>query len=168
VSRDTLANMNYLIDGHNLIAHIPNLDLSMPDDEEQLIAMLSRYGEYERGKFEVYFDGAPVGQAGRSSRGRVLAYFVPESTTADEAIKKRLIRLGKSARSWTVVTSDHAVQAAAREMHAQVTKSEDFSRLLLPTVYIAPGVGQDSSDQPLSPDEVEEWIKLFKQGKSTK
>jgi hypothetical protein len=54
--------MNYIIDGHNLIAKIPGLDLSMLDDEQRLIELLNRYGQHSRGRIEVYqeiMDGAP-------------------------------------------------------------------------------------------------------------
>ena len=61
--------MNYLIDGHNLIAKIPGLSLSMPDDEERLVELLNRFGQHSRGKLEVFFDGAPPG-AGRRAELR--------------------------------------------------------------------------------------------------
>ena len=156
-----------MIDGHNLIAHIPGLALSMPDDEEQLIGLLNRFGETQRGKLEVYFDGAPAGQAGKRNYGRVQAHFVTESSTADEAIKTRLARLGKSAHSWSVVTSDRSVLAAAREVHAWVMKSEDFAQLLIESTRSGSTSEPSPADQPLSQAEVDEWLKIFKQRKST-
>ncbi len=175
--------MNYIIDGHNLIAHIPGLSLDMPDDEERLIELLNRYGERERGKslsgragrpllsragrLEVYFDGAPIERAGGLNFGRVQAYFVPINSTADEAIRKRLGRLGKSSRGWKVVTSDRSVQAAAREVQAGVMAAEEFSLLLREALRFSPEE-TSSTDKPLSPDEVDEWLRIFKQRKSTK
>ena len=168
--------MNYMIDGHNLIAQIHGLSLGMPDDEEQLVQLLNHYGGTQRGKqlshradrLEVYFDGAPAEQAGKRNLGRVVAFFVVESSTADEAIKRRLDRLGKSAGDWTVVSSDRSVQAAAREVHAKVIKSEDFARQLVLSAQSGTGEERPAGDQPLSPGEVDEWLKLFKQRKSTK
>ncbi len=183
--------MNYIIDGHNLIAHIPGLSLGMPDDEEQLIELLDRFGGHERGRplsgragrprsgrtgkpllsqagrIEVYFDGAPIDQAGGHNYGRVQAYFVPSNSTADAAIRKRLARLGKSARNWVVITSDRSVQAAAREMHAGVMPADEFS-LRLRQILRGDPEETSSPDKPLSPDEVDEWLTLFKQRKSTK
>ncbi len=159
--------MNYLIDGHNLIAQIPGMSLDMLDDEEQLMRILIGFGEKQRGKLEVYFDRSPAGQAGNQNLGRVLAYFVAESSTADDAIKKRLIQLGKSAPSWTVVSSDHQVQAAAHEVHAKVKKSEDFARQLLASASNDKEV-HPKEEQLLSQSEVDEWLQLFKQRKSTK
>ncbi len=154
--------MNYIIDGHNLIAKIPGMSLSMPDDEEKLISLLNRFGEHNRGKLEVYFDNAPTGQAGMQTYGRVQARFVPANQTADDAIRARLALLGRSARNWVVVTSDRSVRAAALEVHAGVIRSEDFSRLLqgLRHRRLADLLG--SSDHPLSQAEVEEWLAIYK------
>lgn len=164
--RDKLACVNHIIDGHNLIAHIPGLSLGMPDDEERLIQLLNRYGERQRGKLEVFFDGAPVGQAGVRNTGRVWAYFVPQSQTADDAIRMRLEKHGKSAHSWKVVSSDRSVLASARELHAEVLKAEDFAKQLLQVLRASPP--GSTPDQPLSPAEVDEWLRIFNQRKSIK
>ncbi len=154
--------MNYIIDGHNLIAKIPGLSLSMPDDEARLIELLNRFGQERRHKLEVYFDGAPPGLAGVRNYGRVRAHFVPASQSADEAIHRRLRRLGKSAASWVVVTSDRDVQAAAREAHAKVLPAEDFSRQVQTTLQARLAIPNDAVDQPLSEEEVSEWLAIFK------
>ena len=164
--------MNYIIDGHNLIAKIPGLDLSMLDDEQRLIELLSRYGQLSRHRIEVYFDGAPVGQAGARNFGRVRAHFVPQSQTADDAIRKRLARLGRSARNWVVVSSDRSVQAAAREAHAGVMNAEDFASHLQASLLPASTQGRSggaertpekSVSEALTEAEVNEWLTIFKE-----
>ncbi len=160
--------MNYIIDGHNLIAKIPGLSLSMPDDEQRLIDLLNRFGQEKRHKLEVYFDGAPPGQSGARSYGRVRAHFVPETGIADSAIRHRLIKLGRSAADWTVVSSDRAVQAAAREQHARVVKAEDFA-VLMQGVFEARLAGNyQLPDQPLSEAEINEWLAIFKANRRKK
>ncbi len=154
--------MNYIIDGHNLIAKIPGMSLGMVDDEEKLISLLNRFGAHNRGKLEVYFDKAAPGQAGRHNFGRVQAYFVPMDQTADEAIRIRLITLGRAARNWIVVTSDRSVRSAALEIHAGVIRSEDFSRLLQTLRHRRFSDSLGSPDHPLSQAEVEEWLALYK------
>jgi predicted RNA-binding protein with PIN domain len=154
--------MNYIIDGHNLIAKIPGLSLSMPDDEARLIELLNRFGLESRHTLEVYFDGAPPGQAGVRNYGRVRAHFVAASQSADEAIRRRLARLGRSAASWVVVTSDHDVQVAAREVHSNVLRAEDFSRLVQTTIQKRLASATNAVDQPLSEEEVSEWLAIFK------
>jgi uncharacterized protein len=115
--------MPYLIDGHNLIAKTPGLSLQAFDDENQLIELLQDFCRTRRKPVEVYFDNAPVGQAAVRRFGQVTAHFVRQGSTADAAIHRRLVRLGKSAGNWTVVSSDRAVQTAARLAHAQVLSS---------------------------------------------
>ena len=160
--------MNYIIDGHNLIAKIPGLNLGMVNDEERLIWLLNRFGEHNRGKLEVYFDRAASGQDEKRNYGRVQAHFVPVHRTADEAIKARLVTLGKSARNWVVVTSDRSVQAAAREVHAGVIKAEDFSRLFRPLRHACLSDALGSPDRPISQVEVERWLAIFKTRRNPK
>lgn len=158
--------MNYIIDGHNLISQLPDIDLNMPDDEQRLIELLILFCQSGKHKVEVYFDRASVGQARTSNHGRVLAHFVPERSSADDAIRKRLRISGKSARTWVVVSSDREVQASAREVRAQVLSSGEFTRLLQSRL---PGARQNqpdgittTPDAPLSEAEVREWEAIFK------
>ena len=169
--------MNYIIDGHNLISKIPGLSLSMLDDEQRLIEILNRFGQLSRHKIEVYFDGAPVGQAGVRNFGKVQAHFVPLSQTADDAIRKRLARLERSARNWVVVSSDRSVQSAAHEAHAQVMSAEDFADLLQTrmrqaSLYAKTRNADTTPDKPiretLSEAEVNEWLTIFKERRKQK
>ncbi|MEP0806743.1 MAG: NYN domain-containing protein [Chloroflexota bacterium] len=153
--------MPYLIDGHNLIPKL-GLRLDSPDDEMELIAVLQEFCRLERKQVEVYFDGAPPLHAGARKLGLVTAHFVPLGTTADEAIRKRLKKMGKSAKNWTVVSSDRQVQADARAAQAGVTGSDAFANQLKPARRSAP---KPAADRPLPPQEVEEWLKLFKGGR---
>ncbi len=154
--------MNYLIDGHNLIPKVPGLSLEMLDDETRLVELLVRFSRGGRHKVEVFFDGAPAGQAGQQRYGRVLAHYVPARQTADDAIRGQLEFLGKSARNWTVVSSDGSVQAAAHAARAGSLKSEDFQAQLL-AAQDQPA-SADPHEQPMSDDEVQEWLELFRRG----
>jgi uncharacterized protein len=122
----------YIIDGHNLIPKIPGLSLADMDDEMSLVEMLQTYAR-ARGKrdIEVYFDGAPAGQAGVRVFGMIRAHFVASGMTADEAIRRCLVGLGRQARNATVVSSDRQVQANARSAQAKVVRSENFALELL-------------------------------------
>jgi predicted RNA-binding protein with PIN domain len=156
--------MAYLIDGHNLIPHLPGLSLQAEDDEMQLVMRLQEFCRRRQKNVEVYFDKAPPGQDRTLKMGRVSARFVPESTTADRAIRSRLKRLGKEAHNWTVVSSDLAVQSTARWAGARVISSQDFATLMT-------RVGKDASEEPergdraLSQEEIDAWMKIFSAGK---
>ena len=150
--------MAYLIDGHNLIPKM-GLRLDSLDDELELIAILQEFSRLARKKqVEVYFDGAPTPQAGTRKHGTVTAHFVPLKTTADNAIRNRLKKMGKSAKNWTVVTSDHRVQLEARDVRAEVITSDAFANILKQARNAAP---KSSNDRKLSEQEVEDWLNLF-------
>ena len=151
--------MPYLIDGHNLIPKL-GLRLDSLDDEMELIAILQEFCRVEQRQVEVFFDGAPATQAGTRKLGAVTARFVRLGDTADNAIRNRLRQLGRSARNWTVVSSDRQVQAEARSVHAEVLSSEVFAIMLRQARDSAPN---PDSERKLSPKEVEDWLKVFEE-----
>jgi len=156
--------MPYLIDGHNLIPKIPGLNLQAVDDEVDLIRLLQNFCQRTQKTVEVYFDNASIEGAGTRKYGAVTAHFVRAGTTADNAIRHRLSRLRGAAKNWTVVSSDHQVQAEARGVRAQVISSEGFA------VELTKGKNSDSTKnaaaEKLTPEEVEEWLKIFSKKKS--
>ena len=154
--------MPYIIDGHNLIPKL-GLRLDSPDDEQELIAVLQEFSRLSRSACEVYFDGAPPGESGTKKFGTVTAHFIPLGRTADSAIKARLIKMERAARNWTVVSSDHEVQSAARSSHAKAASSEEFTTLLKKFKQ-EPGrllPGKQMRDKELSSEEIDEWLKVF-------
>lgn len=151
--------MPYLVDGHNLIPKF-GLRLDSTDDEMELVSILQEFARLNRRQVEVYFDGAPVGSAGTRSLGTVRAHFIRLGQTADNAIRARLNRMGKSAKNWVVVSSDHEVQSAARASQAQFISSEEFVRLAQETMQSVSKVG--GAEKKLSAQEVEEWLRVFR------
>lgn len=130
----------------------------------ELIAILQEWARLERKpQVEVYFDGAPSAHAGTRKHGTVTAHFVLLGTTADDAIRKRLKKMGKSAKNWMVVSSDRQVQAEARAMQAGITSSDAFAKTLKQARNSAP---KPANDRKLSKEEVEDWMKVF--GKKSK
>jgi hypothetical protein len=88
---------------------------------------------------------------------------VPQNLSADDAIRFRLKKLGKSARNWVVVSSDHSVQAAGREAQARVMLAEDFARRVGSSLQTSTGGEQAGAERSLSEQEVNEWLELFKE-----
>jgi predicted RNA-binding protein with PIN domain len=153
--------MPYLVDGHNLVPHVPGLSLSALDDERRLIDLLRTFARRTRRKVTVYFDRAAPGGAPAASGSPVTARFVSSPDTADRAIQRHLKRLGREARNWTVVSSDNEVRQAARIAGARSQTSQDFARLLLEgPVSTSP---EEKPDPPFGQDELEKWASLFKQ-----
>jgi predicted RNA-binding protein with PIN domain len=154
--------MPFLVDGHNLIPRV-GLRLDSPDDELQLVSILQDFARLKRQQVEVYFDGAPIGQAGSRKLGTVKAHFVRLGQTADNAIRARLNQMEKEAKNWTVVSSDREVQSAARTNHARFISSEEFVKMLREARNSIPKSGVD--DKSLSEAEVDEWLEVFRHGR---
>lgn len=70
--------------------------------------------------------------------------------------------MGKSAKNWTVVSSDRQVQADAHAAQAEVVSSDEFAKRLIQARDSAPKPAEDGA---LSQQEVDEWLKLFEQRK---
>jgi predicted RNA-binding protein with PIN domain len=153
-----------LIDGHNLIGRLPGLQLSDPDDEARLVALLKRYRSRHRRDIVVVFDGGPL--AGRSrelSGAGVEVLFARAGRPADGVLKERL-RAARNPQQLTLVSSDNDVARVARACRAQVVASQDFAARLL--AEVGPGQSlRDAADAALGPDEIREWEELFRRGR---
>ncbi len=149
--------MPYLIDGHNLIPKL-GLRLDSADDEAELIAILQEFCRLERRQAEVYFDGAPSPHAGTRKLGAVTAHFSPVGSSADNAIRSRLKKLGNAAKNWTVVSSDHEVQSNARAAQAEVVTSDEFAKMIRKAMD-SPKASK--GERVVSEQELEEWMKMF-------
>jgi predicted RNA-binding protein with PIN domain len=153
--------MPYLIDGHNLIPKL-GLTLDDPQDEIKLVERMQVFCQLRKTQVEIYFDGGVAGQPKLHNYGSVKAHFVRDqnkTNAADAAIESRLMKLGRTARNWSVVSSDHRVQSAAREVHARVFSSDEFARMVT-EAHISRSV-QNKTDAALSPEDVSEWMDIF-------
>ncbi len=150
--------MPYLIDGHNLIPKL-GVKLSDPDDELELARILQEFARLRRQQIEVYFDGAPPASARTGKVGSVTLHFISSGSSADSAIRARLMNMAKSAKNWTVVSSDREVQNSARVNGAKFISSEEFVSLLRNA--FTSSVKTNPDDKKLSTQEVEEWMRLF-------
>ena len=155
--------MPYLIDGHNLVPHIPGINLSDLDDEIALIQILQRFANKRRATIEVYFDQAQITQARTQKHGLVKAFFVRQTSTADNAIRARLSQLGNGAKNWTVVSSDREILVEARSYQSRVLTAPEFAGMLGEQLF---GIQQegDKNDTPDQSNlEVDYWLDQFSQ-----
>jgi predicted RNA-binding protein with PIN domain len=148
--------MPYLIDGHNLIPKL-GLRLDELDDEIELAHILQEFARKKRQQIEVYFDGAPPASAGTRKLGTVTGHFISRGQSADSAMRARLNNMGKSAKNWTVVSSDREVQSSAKVNEAKFISSEEFVKLIRAALSNPTKI----DEQKISNQEVEEWLKLF-------
>ena len=150
--------MPYIIDGHNLIPRV-GLRLDALDDEMALVEMLREFCRVKKKRIEVYFDGAPPGENRTRKFGYVTAHFVRRGRTADDAIHARLRKMGKSAKNWTVVSSDREVLNSAKFAQASRISSDEFAQQIEEAKFAA--FSNPSEDKVVSKQEVEQWLEIF-------
>lgn len=157
--------MNYLIDGHNLIARTPGLSLADPDDESKLVRLLRRWTAADsRRKVTVIFDaGLPAGEAKHLSGGGVKAIFAPNNSSADAVLIRRIEAIGNPPE-FVVVSSDGAILAAAARRRVAAQRSEEFAVAMMTDRQFGGGEKAPAQrpDAPaMSPDEMQEWLAVF-------
>ncbi len=155
--------MSYLIDGHNLIGQIPEIALDDPNDEALLVQKLSGFVARTKRRCVVVFDhGLPGGKSRMSTRG-VQVVFASQRSSADRVMIER-IRKMPNPLEWVVVSSDQEVQSVAKNRRIEVLTATEFVYLLEspPLPIIDQG---EAVNVHLSEDEVDEWLKLFGDGK---
>src|SRR3712207_3677728 len=119
--------MHYLVDGHNLIGQLPNIDLSDPDDEARLVDLLHRWTlRRPRDRFTVVFDRGVYGHPMALSRPGVEVVFAHSPGDADARLVQRLRSLSPSG-GYTLVSSDRALALVASQLGVVVKPSRVFA-----------------------------------------
>jgi predicted RNA-binding protein with PIN domain len=150
-------SMAILIDGHNLIGKLPDLQLDDPDDEDKLLVRLRAYRARTGKHLVVYFDpGIAYQSPARRSKGGISVRQAGTGQAADELMVRDL-RRHHDPRELTIVTSDRAIQRAARQHGARVIDSATFAAELSRT----PEQDEPPDQPPLSEEEVREWLEIF-------
>ncbi len=151
--------MPFLIDGHNVIAALPDIELEDPEDEAKLVIKLRAWSARERRKVIVIFDGGvPGGPSPVLSTSEVRVIFAAKyHSTADRIIKERLSKL-PDAPNWTVVSSDREVLDNARAAGAKTLTAREYVKWLnrLPVV-------EKEKAERVSAEEVEAWLEVFQE-----
>ncbi|HOU15124.1 MAG TPA: NYN domain-containing protein [Anaerolineae bacterium] len=149
--------MPFLIDGHNVIAALPDIDLEDPDDEAKLVVKLRAWTGRIRRKAIVIFDGGIPGGASRVlSTPEVRVVFAAKyHSTADRIIKERLSDL-PDAPNWTVISSDREVLDNARMIGAKTLTAQDFAERLNQSLEV-----EKEKPEGVSAAEVETWLEVF-------
>ena len=154
--------MHYLIDGHNLIGHMREIDLADPDDEAKLVEILHRFVlRHPRHRITVVFDGGGNGYLAPVKRDRVEVTFAHSPGDADSRLIQILQRLASPA-SYTLVSADRAIVAAARERGVAVKAPADFAQDLAASRSKGRTPPRRVRPEPkMPPVEVEAWLELF-------
>ena len=164
--------MIYLIDGHNLIGKMPDIDLADPDDEQKLVYRLRDWIQlHSRRDVQVYFDAGEFGGVGNlNSVSRLKIQFARVGRTADELLIKAIRKLNNP-QEYTLVTSDREIIYAAKQRRVGYILSEEFAAMLAEALQ--PDLEDDllaesrqaepgaELEPEVSDGEVENWIDIF-------
>jgi predicted RNA-binding protein with PIN domain len=123
--------MRWLIDGYNVIRRDPGLRAAEAESLEAgraaLLRLVAAAARRTTDRFTVVFDGARVGPRA-ALPGQIEVVFSPPGRTADDVLADRVRRAG--AGGAVVVSSDRAVQGAARRARCEAVTAEEFVRQL--------------------------------------
>lgn len=150
--------MPYLIDGHNLIGQIPDINLGDEHDEAQLVERLKSYMGRKRQRCTVVFDGGlPGGPSRDLSTYSVKVVFAHSGTNADRIILER-IRKAPDSGQLVIVSADHDIVDVARQRKMRVIAPADFADEMS-----APPVSTEEAtpERGLTPHEVDQWLRIF-------
>ena len=152
--------MPYLIDGHNLIAALPDIDLAEEHDEAKLLIKLKGFCARGKAQCTVIFDGGLPGGASSLSTKSVRVFFAAaEQSSADRLIKRRIDKL-RDARNWTLVSSDRELRDYARWKGMRNIPAAEFADLLRAKERMQPRRAQTEKPSP-SADDTALWLKRF-------
>jgi len=159
--------MHYLIDGHNLIGKMADIDLDDPDDEVKLVLRLRSWSARSRKrKITVIFDrGLPGGEEKGLSSGKVKVIFAPAGRSADSLLISR-IRNVNNPVDYTLVSSDHRIIHLAEARRMFVWRSETFANRMNQDreQRMVSSTAETVDDPQMSVDEVEMWLEMFTAG----
>jgi predicted RNA-binding protein with PIN domain len=159
--------MHYLIDGHNLIGKMTDIDLDDPDDEVKLVLRLRSWSARSRKrKVTVIFDrGLPGGEEKGLSSGKVKVIFAPAGHSADSLLISRIHNV-KNPTDYTLVSSDQRIIHLAEARRMFVWRSETFDARMNQEREQSMGssTAETIDDPKMSVDEVEMWLEIFTTG----
>jgi predicted RNA-binding protein with PIN domain len=139
--------MRWLIDGYNVIRRDPDLRAreaeSLEAGRTALLAMVARVARDLPDAFTVVFDGARR-TGGASGGGQVQVVFSRPPASADDELRRLAATVREAA---IVVSSDRAVQDAARRVGAVAVSAEAF----LEAVETPSGGDDEDTDDDAEP-----------------
>ena len=156
-----------IVDGYNVIGAAGEfgLALSLPDKEVRLLRLLSSFRSRRRSRqpMLVVFDGH-YGQLANGPRrssqlGIQVEWALGESA---DAVIARKVRAAAQPREIEVVTSDEQVLRAIASCGAKGIRSQEF---LADISRSFPDEATTEKPEAPSPDEVTEWLDLFRDGR---
>jgi predicted RNA-binding protein with PIN domain len=159
--------MLIIVDGYNYIGHSRELELSDPTARDKIVYLMGQYCRRVHKSVTIVFDGNYfVDLADRKRRyGRVTVVYTSPIYTADDMIKKMVRRQEpKQRKSLLVVSSDDEILQYTKSHGASAVRSEDFEYTISQVLASDPEI--ERVNVHVSPQEVQEWLKIFEEAHS--
>ena len=155
--------MPYLIDGSNLIGHLPTLELRDPKSKHNLVARLTIFQAIKKAKIILVFDGPQDPDLlGKNNQRKEFIILWPDFDESADTLIKQWIKKQTDLRHFYVVSSDREIKNFALENGAKVFDCKEFHKLLK-TAFKEHKESQamHKEDITLSPLEVDHWLEIF-------
>jgi len=156
-----------IVDGYNYILRqkfIPHdNENALWGAREELIRQLIAFRGNKQIKITIVFDGQDLKGLTKTHRPRGIKVLFSKAPQKADPIIIHLVEKSSQPRDITVVTSDRSLANLARSTGCTIWSSETLAKKL-PQTDIESEY-KNKFNAKLSPKEVEEWMKLFKNGK---
>lgn len=159
--------MPYLIDGNNLIGHIPNLELKDRDSQRRLVFQLLKFQKVKNTRVIVVFDGPPDTKF-PDEKFKDIPFFVryPEFDQNADQIIKEIISRQTDLRRFFVVSTDREIKQFARSHGAKAIGCDNFYKELKSALReYKKKAEMEKEEATPSPLEIQQWSELFKRKK---
>jgi predicted RNA-binding protein with PIN domain len=155
--------MPYLIDGNNLIGHLPYLELSDPQSKRRLVAQLYVFQSVKRTKIILVFDGSPDFElGGKNFNAKKFLILFPEREQTADTLIKEWIEKQTDKKHLQVVSSDGEIKKFARMNGTRVLTCEEFNRRLKSILKKYKDTkATKKAETLLTPLEVKHWLEIF-------
>ena len=155
--------MPYLIDGSNLIGHMPTLEFHDPRSKHRLVAQLLIFQSIKKTKIILAFDGSPDPDLlGKNYRRREFTILWPDQEEPADTLIKQQVQMQSDLRHLQVVSSDREIKNFAHENGAKVLNCDEFyKRLKAALKEHKESQTMSKEDTTLSPLEVDHWMEIF-------
>ena len=153
----------FIIDGHNLLHSIPEVDEgSKSISDIQLCRIVGRYLKLIGEKGEIIFDGTgPRDKSEFDNISNLEVFFAGLGTDTDTIIEDK-IRANTAPKRLTIVSSDRRLRKAAQARKVTVMKSELFWNNLQKQLSRKKGIREPAAKrQGLTDSETKQWLEFF-------
>ena len=156
--------MPYLIDGNNLIGHMPDLSLKNRVDRYRLISRLLNFQRVKKTRIILVFDGPPDENfAPDKFQGIPFSVRFPAMDENADMVIQEIISQETDLRQFFVVSTDREIRRFASASGAKSLKCEEFLReLKAARREHRENAEMEKQEEFPSPLEVKHWTEIFR------